>query len=69
MGAAFKETAEGSVYVGLKSRRCIGEAKWHDLVFKIPVPCVEGCLPFIAHADSDAMVRIAQVELSKDFGT
>ncbi|OJJ78451.1 uncharacterized protein ASPGLDRAFT_138887 [Aspergillus glaucus CBS 516.65] len=64
-----KKAAEGSVYVRLKSCQCIGKAKWHDLVFKMSISCVEGCFPFITHVDSDVVVCIAQVKLSKDFGT
>ena len=43
----------------------VGQAKRYNQVFKEPVSCFKRRLLFVAFFDSEAVVRIAEVKLSK----
>ncbi len=53
------------VNVILKRGQCIGQSKRLDLIFKVTIAGLEGCLPFLAFPDPHSMVGIGRIELGE----
>ena len=57
------QPGQGPIDVRLKGGRGIGQTKWHDKVLKVTVASAKRCLPYITALDTDAMIRILQIQL------
>ncbi|KAH7283458.1 hypothetical protein KP509_34G008400 [Ceratopteris richardii] len=44
----------------------ICETKWHKYIFKMPIPCLKCCLPFLSFFDSDKIVSSSKVNLHEE---
>ncbi len=53
------------VDVARKCGRYIGQSKRHDLIFKVTIVSLKGCLTFITFLDLHLMVGIGLIELCK----
>ena len=54
---------EDLVDVGLERGRGVGQSERKDTVFKVPVPGLEGRLPFVAFLNAYQVLRRADVQL------
>jgi hypothetical protein len=47
-----QEFLQNAIHQMLKNSRSIDEFEEHDIIFKVSIPCLKCCLPFIACFDA-----------------
>lgn len=62
------EVPQNVIYQGLENRWGISKTKWHYQILKVSQVSIECCFPFIALANTDRVVGIPQIQLTKDCG-
>jgi hypothetical protein len=64
-----KEVGENLVHEALEGRRCVTEAKWHDIEFEGPIPRSKRGLPLVSRCNTDEVVSISKIQLGESFGS
>lgn len=62
------EVPQNVIYQGLENRWGISKTKWHYQILKVSQVSIECRFPFIALANTDQVVGISQIQLTKDCG-
>jgi hypothetical protein len=62
------KTYQYFINISLESRRRVRKPERHNDIFVIPVTGAKRCLPLVALADSNAMIRISKIEFREYSG-
>ena len=62
-----KVAPKSDIYIVLKSRRGISKAEGHHYIFEVAVASTEGYFLFITFLNTDLVVGVLDVNLTKEF--
>ncbi len=65
----IEEFVENVVDVGLEGGWCVCKPKRHNKVFEVTKTCTKCCFKFVAHCDTDKVVRGYEIDLGEASGS